>query len=139
MKKKKIYIYHNQDLFAIADSLKDAADKTGIKPTTVYCTVRNKKTTRNGFFFSHRELTDEEAQNLEVKRNDCIKEVGTQVYEVGCNSPNVCYYPKKRSDKIEEFKTFLFTKFKERWLLIPKPLATLEREYIRDFLREMEK
>lgn len=139
MKKKKIYIYHNQDLFAIADSLKDAADKTRLQPTTVYCGIKNKKTTRNGFFFTHQELTDEEAQNLEIKRNDCIKEIGTQQFEITATENRVFHFKSKKKDKIEDFKTFLLNKFRKRWLTIPKQVATLEKEYIIEFLKEMER
>lgn len=151
-KGNRVYIYLNQEYWGEAETQTKAAKKCGITLATVQQVLRGKTPcTRRGFYFSTKPLTDEERYELPVKDNHferqeethwgrgCVREVEQQVYEVSCNSPNVCYYPKKRSDKIEEFKTFLFTKFKERWLLIPKPLATLERQYIRDFLREMEK
>ena len=139
MKKKKIYIYHNQNLLEIADSLKDAADKTGLQPTTVYGNIKNKKTTRNGYFFTHQELTDEQIQNLEIKRNECIKEIGTQEFEITSSENRVFHFKSKKKDKIEDFKTFLLNKFRKRWMTIPKQVATLEKEYIIEFLKEMER
>jgi hypothetical protein len=150
--KRKTYAYLNQEFKFVADSAKEAGQKTSVNVCSVLQILNGKQTcTKQGWHFSDHRLTDEERYKLPVKDNHfenkkpshwgkgCVREVESQVYEVDCNSPNVCYYPKKRNDKIEEFKTFLFTRFRERWLLVPKPLATLERQYIRDFLREMEK
>lgn len=151
-KGNKVYIYLNQEYWGEAETICKAAKKCSVSTTTVQQILSKKiPCTKRGFYFSRKELTDEERYELPVKDNHferqeathwgrgCVREVEDQVYEVECTSPNVTYFPKKRNDKIEEFKTFLFTKFRERWLLIPKPLATLERQYIRDFLREMEK
>lgn len=153
MKKgNKVYIYLNQEYWGEAATQNQAAKKCSVSTATVQQVLSKRiPCTKRGFYFSRKELTDEERYELPVKDNHfqkkdpthwgrgCVREVEDQVYEVECTSPNVTYFPKKRSDKIDEFKTFLFTRFRERWLLIPKPLATLERQYIRDFLREMEK
>lgn len=151
-KGNKTYGYLNQELKFVAQSAAEAARKASVATAVVFQILNKQRPcTKQGWHFADHRLTDEERYELPVKDNHiqnqdsthwgrgCVREVEDQVYEVDCNSPSVCYFPKRRNDKIEEFKTFLFTKFKERWLLIPKPLATLERQYIRDFLRQMEK
>lgn len=150
--KRKTYAYLNQEFKFVAQSAAEAARKASVATAVVFQILsKQRPCTKQGWHFSDHKLTDEERYELPVKDNHfekqeathwgrgCVREVEQQVYEVECKSPNITYFPNKRNDKIEEFKTFLFTKFRERWLLIPKPLATLERQYIRDFLREMEK
>lgn len=151
-KGNRVFIYLNQEYWGEAESQIKAAKKCSVSIATVQQVLSKRiPCTKRGFYFSLKPLTDEERYELPVKDNHfenqdpthwgrgCVREVEQQVYEVECKSPNITCLPNKRADKIEEFKTFLFTKFRERWLLIPKPLATLERCYIRDFLREMEK
>ena len=62
------------------------------------------------------------------------RQIGKQEYEVKYNDGRVTHQAAKKQERIENFKRFLFTKFRERWLLIPQAQATLERTFIREFL-----
>lgn len=145
----QIWIYHNQEFIGKYSSMKEAAERAGVPPHTVF-NIAHQKTkspcTRQGFHFSLKQLTEEEIGQLPimdtVKKNGytrvdgraCRQIVEDMEYQVDCKNPQVCYLQRNKRDRIEEFKTFLFTKFRERWLLIPKPVATLERQYIRESL-----
>ena len=148
-KKKPVYVYLNQELIGRFESCKEASERTNVSPCTVANIVNGKaKTpvTRQGYHFSYKKLTDEEREELPIM--DTVKKTGytrvdgracrqiveDAVYEVACKNPLVCHLQRSKIDRIEEFKTFLFTKFRERWLLIPKQVATLERQYIRESL-----
>lgn len=143
-----IYIYKNQEFWYKAASIAEAAEKTGVTPTQVRNILYHlgkQHCTRQGFAYSTKPLTDEEREQLPCMDNDpkgytrvdgksCRQIVEAQEYEVNCNDGKVTFQAAKKSERIENFKTFLFTKFRERWLIIPQAQATLERTFIREFL-----
>ena len=143
-----IYIYKNQEFWYKAASIAEAAEKTGVTPTQVRNILYHlgkQNCTRQGFAYSTKPLTDDEIEQLPCMDTDpkgytrvdgksCRQIVEAQEYEVNCNDGKETFQAAKKSERIENFKTFLFTKFRERWLLIPQAQATLERQYIREFL-----
>ena len=143
-----IYIYKNKEFLCKAASIAEAAEKTSVTPTQVrnilYHLVKQ-PCTRQGFSYSTKPLTDDEIEQLPCIDTDqkgytrvdgkrCRQIVDEQEYEVNCNDGKVTYQSAKKQERIDNFKRFLFTKFRERWLLIPKAEATLERTFIREFL-----
>ena len=72
-----------------------------------------------------------------VDGKSCRQIVDEQEYEVSGADGNVTYQASKKQERIDNFKQFLFTKFRERWILIPKKQATLERTFIREFLNSI--
>lgn len=144
----EVYLYKNQEFWGKAASIAEAAQKSGVTPTQVRNILYHlgkQPCTRQGFAYSLKPLTDEEREQLpclddnpkgytRVDGRSCRQIVEAQEFEVNCNDGKVTYQPTKKSERIETFKRFLFTKFRERWLLIPQAQATLERQYIREFL-----
>lgn len=143
-----IYIYKNQEFFCKAESIAEAAQKSGVTPTQVrniLYHIGKQRCTRQGFAYSTKPLTDEEREQLPCMDTDpkgytrvdgksCRQIVESQEYEVNCNDGKVTYQAAKKQERIDNFKRFLFTKFRERWLIIPQAQATLERTFIREFL-----
>lgn len=144
----QVYIYKNQELWCKASSIAEAAEKTSVTPAQVrniLYHIGKQPCTRQGFAYSLKPLTEEEREQLScmdteqkgytrVDGRSCKKIVETQEYEVNCNDGNVTYQAAKKQERIDNFKRFLFTKFRERWLLIPQEEAVLERQFIREFL-----
>lgn len=143
-----IYIYKNQEFLCKASTIAEAAEKTSATPTQVrniLYHIGKQPCTRQGFAYSTKPLTDDEREQLPCMDTDqkgytrvdgrsCKKIVETQEYEVNCNDGKVTYQAAKKQERIDNFKQFLFTKFRERWLLIPQAEAVLERQFIREFL-----
>ena len=143
-----IYIYKNQEFWCKAESIAEAAQKSGVTPTQVRNILYNlvkQPCTRQGFAYFTKPLTDEEREQLPCMDTDpkgytrvdgksCRQIIEQQEYEVNCNDGKVTFQAAKKSERIETFKRFLFTKFRERWMIIPQAQATLERQYIREFL-----
>jgi len=143
-----IYIYKNQEFWRKAASIAEAAEKTSVTPTQVRNILYHlgkQPCTKQGFSYFTKPLTDDEREQLPCMDTDpkgytrvdgrsCRQIVEAQEYEVNCNDGKVTYQPAAKKERIEAFKRFLFTKFRERWLLIPQAQATLERQYIREFL-----
>ena len=69
-----------------------------------------------------------------VDGRSCRQIVEAQEYEVNCNDGKVTFQAAKKQERIDNFRQFLFTKFRERWMIIPQAQATLEKIYIREFL-----
>lgn len=144
----QVYIYKNQELWCKASSIAEAAEKTSVTPAQVrniLYHIGKQPCTRQGFAYSTKPLTEEEREQLSCMDTDpkgytrvdgrsCKKIVETQEYEVNCNDGKVTYQAAKKQERIDNFKQFLFTKFRERWLLIPQAEAVLERQFIREFL-----
>ena len=143
-----IYIYKNREFCCKASSITEAADRTSSTPAQVRNILYHlgKQTcTRQGFAYSTKPLTDDEIEKLPCmdteqkgyKRIDgksCRQIVEEQEYEVSGADGNVTYQASKKQERIDNFKQFLYTKLRERWMLIPKKQVTLEKTFIREFL-----
>lgn len=53
------------------------------------------------------------------------------------NEDNITYQPPKKTERIAQFKRFLFSKLRERWLLMPKAQAALEKNFVLEFLQSI--
>ena len=143
-----IYIYKNREFCCKAASITEAAEKTNVTPTQVRYIlyhIGKQPCTRQGFAYSTKPLTDHEIEQLpfvdtsqkgytKVDGKRCRQIVDEQEYEVSGADGNVTYQASKKQERIDNFKTFLYTIFKDRWMLIPKKQAALEKTFIREFL-----
>lgn len=144
----QVYIYKNQELWCKAASIAEAAEITSVTPPQVrniLYHIGKQTCTRQGFYYSTKPLTDDEIEQLpcidtdqkgykKVDGKSCRQIVEEQEYEVSGADGNVTYQASKKQERIDNFKQFLFTSFRERWMLIPKAQATLEKTFIREFL-----
>ena len=142
-----IYIYKNKELWCKAASIAEAAEITSVTPPQVrniLYHIGKQTCTRQGFSYSTKPLTDDEIEQLPCidteqkgyKRIDgksCRQIVEEQEYEVACKDGKVTYQASKKQERIDNFKQFLFNSFRERWMLIPKKQATLQKTFIREF------
>lgn len=144
--KKKTYAYLNQELKFITPTAAEAARKASVATAVVYQILKQERIcTKQGWHFSDHELTDEEIEQLpcidtskkgytKVDGKRYRQIVDEQEYEVSGADGNVTYQASKKQERIDNFKQFLFTSLRERWMLIPKAQATLEKTFIREFL-----
>ena len=143
-----IYIYKNKELWCKAASIAEAAEITSVTPPQVrniLYHIGKQTCTRQGFSYYTKPLKEDELEQLPCidteqkgyKRIDgksCRQIVEEQEYEVACKDGKVTYQASKKQDRIDNFKQFLFNSFRERWMIIPKKQATLEKTFIREFL-----
>ncbi len=140
--KRPVWIYLNGVFIAKTESLSEASDITRINISSIGLIMKGKqKCTREGYAFSDHKLNEQEIDELPIKKHKekrsdkgiCCKKVDRQVYDVSCDKFQVCYFPKSKEERVDEFKKFLYVKFKDRWRVIPHQLATLEKVYIQEF------
>lgn len=142
--KKKTYAYLNQELKFITPTALEAARKASVATAVVYQILgKQRLCTKQGWHFSDHELTDEEIEQLPIKDNHHQAEVkdarGCNKDKKDCQDMMLFDFPRSKEEKVDEFKSFLFTIFRERWMLIDKRVAQLERAYIREALQEFKK
>ena len=144
----QVYIYKNREFCCKAASIAEAAEKTSVTPAQVrniLYHIGKQPCTRQGFAYSTKPLTYVEIEQLpcmdteqkgytKVDGKRCRQIVEEQEYEVACKDGKVTYQSSKKQERIDNFKQFLFNSFRERWMLIPKAQATLEKTFIREFL-----
>ena len=143
-KKKKTYAYLNQEFKFVADSAAEAASKSSVATAVVYQILKQERIcTKQGWHFSDHELTDEEIEQLPIKDNHHQAEVkdarGCNKDKKDCQDMMLFDFPRSKEKKVDEFKSFLFTIFRERWMLIDKKVAQLEKAYIKEALQEFKK
>lgn len=149
-KKKPIYVYLNREFQGKFDSTLEAAEAAGVTPLVVSKIARGltkRPVTNKGYHFSYHPLSDEELEQLPIREEkegylrvdgrSCKQIVEDQEYEVSCQNPQVTYQPNNKMQRIEQFKTFLWQAMSDRWYIIPKNVATLEKQYCREFLNSM--
>lgn len=142
--KKKTYAYLNQELKFITPTASEAARKASVATAVVYQILKQERIcTKQGWHFSDHELTDEEIEQLPIKCNHHQAEVkdarGCDKDKKDCQDMMLFDFPRSKEEKVDEFKSFLFTIFRERWMLIDKKVAQLEKAYIREALQEFKK
>ena len=143
-KKKKTYAYLNQEFKFSAYSAAEAARKASVATAVVYQILKQERIcTKQGWHFSDHELTDEEIEQLPIKDNHHQAEVkdarGCNKDKKDCQDMMLFDFPRSKEKKVDEFKTFLYTIFRNRWMLIDKKVAQLEKEYIKEALQEFKK
>lgn len=143
-KKKKTYAYLNQELKFITPTASEAARKASVATAVVYQILKQERIcTKQGWHFSDHELTDEEIEQLPIKCNHHQAEVKDarecDKDKKDCQDMMLFDFPRSKEEKVDEFKSFLFTIFRERWMLIDKKVAQLEKAYIREALQEFKK
>ena len=141
--KKKTYAYLNQELKFITPTALEAARKASVATAVVYQILKQERIcTKQGWHFSDHELTEEEIEQLPIKDNNHQVEVkdarGCDKDKKDCQDM-LFDFPRSKEEKVDEFKSFLFTIFRERWMLIDKKVAQLEKAYIREALQEFKK
>lgn len=141
--KKKTYAYLNQELKFITPTAAEAARKASVATAVVYQILKQERIcTKQGWHFSDHELTDEEIEQLPIKDNHQEEVKNAR----GCDKDKKDFQdmrlfdlPRSKESKVDEFKAFLYTIFRNRWMLIDKKVAQLEKAYIREALQEFKK
>ena len=139
--KKKTYAYLNQEFKFAANSASEAARKASVAMAVVYQILKQERIcTKQGWHFSDHKLTDDEIEQLPIKDNHQVNDArGCNKDKKDCQDMMLFDFPRSKEEKVDEFKTFLYTIFRERWMLIDKKVAQLEKAYIREALQEFKK
>lgn len=137
-----VYVYKYQEYLGETKSIVEAAKMSGVSSVQVrniLFKLTKSTHTRDGYTYSLKPLTEEEIENLSTSNSknghSCEEKVEQFTYEIECSNRNVLYHPKSKEGRIEMFKSFIYPRLNDRWKNMPKKLATLERQYVREFFK----
>lgn len=145
----QVYVYHHKEFVAKANSIKEAAQMADTNQTTARMILLGKcECTRDGWVFTTEELTEEELKNCpdkweekqhlkRINGSTCRKEVENQSYSVDCKNGLVTYIPRTKEGKKALLRQLIWTKLSDRWMIIPRPLATLEKQAFRELIEAL--
>lgn len=141
-----VYVYQHQEFICKAPSVAMAASMADTSATTARGILNGKlRCTRDGYYFSYDELTDEQIREIpdayqdkhritRVNGSKCAKDIDEQRYEVNCKNPLVTYIPRKTEDRKRMLKMVTYKACRDRWRVIPRKMATLERTMISELI-----
>lgn len=147
MRQKKVtYLYKDRQFIGEFESATQAAQHAG-ETTMVARNVLSKrcKITRKGYHYSYRPLSEEEMQQLPIREEKqpkqqqkektyktTYREVDGFRFEVEPNNPNLFQFPRNRKGKVELLKQFIFTHMEKHWSTIPRNVAVLQKQFVKD-------
>mgnify|MGYP003305292993 CR=1 FL=1 len=66
------------------------------------------------------------------------KKVDNQVYEVTHGNDKIFSLPKCRFERLEALKAYVMKECGKSWSQLPREIATLKRQYLRELVRSLE-
>lgn len=70
----------------------------------------------------------------EHKKGILQKKVDHQVYEVTYDNDNIFSLPRGKKAKLEALKTYVMKECEKTWSQLPREVATLKRQYLRELI-----
>lgn len=150
--KKTTYLYRNREYIGTFPSATQAAQHAR-ETTMVARNVLSKrcKITRKGYHYSYTPLSEEEIQQLPIREEKqkpkqqpkekvyktTYREVDGFRFEVEPNNPNLFQFPRNRKGKVELLKTFIFAKMEKHWSTIPRNVAVLQKQFVKDLCKSI--
>lgn len=144
-----VYVYHHKEFVAKADTIKEAAQMADTNSTTARMILLGKcDCTRDGWVFTNEPLTDEELKECpdrheekhhlkRINGSTCRKEVEQQSYSVDCKEGMVTYIPRSKEARKAQLRQMIWSKLSDRWMIIPKAVATLEKQAFREIIESL--
>lgn len=74
----------------------------------------------------------------EHQRGILQKKLDKQVYEVSYNNDNIFDLPRGKNAKLQALKTYVMKECEKAWKQLPREVATLKREYLRELVDALE-
>lgn len=62
------------------------------------------------------------------------RKIDRQVYEVDYKHSNIFDLPRGKKAKLQELKTYVMHECEKAWSLLPREVATLKRQYLRELI-----
>ncbi len=62
------------------------------------------------------------------------RKIDNQVYEVDYRHSNIFDLPRGKKAKLQELKSYVMRECEKAWSLLPREVATLKRQYLRELI-----
>lgn len=74
----------------------------------------------------------------EHKKGILQRKIDNQTYEVTYNDDSIFSLPRGKNAKLQALKTYVFKECEKAWSLLPREIATLKRQYLRELVDALE-
>lgn len=142
-KAKKVWVYKNYQLVRECKSLTEAAASTLESISTVLKYLDKPKATRRGYVFVSEPLTEDEMENMPIKKekkqepranSNCKVELGNLELEVECSDHQVFHLERSKEARKAQLRQFIYTKLYNHWMIVPQNIALLEKRFVQEIL-----
>lgn len=138
-KPKECFVYKNGEFIEKYESQAYAAEATGVSPCVIGRITRGDAiSTKDGYHFSNKELTQEEMDAL-PRAGEKKEETKQRVrFNNQCKDEDrEFFFERSKEGKKAQLKQYIYSKLKFHFLTIPKERAILEKRFICTLINEI--
>ena len=132
--KRTIYVYQDGQYLTKCESMLSATRLTKESTGCVNDIVRNPHWSRKGFFYSYKELREDELPEFDEKTIKVIPRDKDLDYD---DDDGEFYITKSKRKAKENLKQFINVHMQQHWMEVPKTVAQMERRYISTLLAQL--
>lgn len=134
--KRPIYVYHDGQYLTKCESMLSATRLTKESTGCINDIVRNPHWSRKGFFYSYKELREDELPDYTETPVKIIPR-GFEDYADDVDEDHKCYIPAKKAKAKADLRNFVHTRLTQHWREIPAYVAKMERSYLEQLLNSI--
>lgn len=134
--KKPIYVFKDGDFLIKCESMLSAARLTKESTGCINDIVRNPHWSRKGYFYSYKELKEDELPDY---TETPVKVIPREFedYADDVDEDHKCYIPAKKEKAKADLRNFVYARLAQHWRETPACVAKMERHYLEDLLRAL--
>lgn len=130
--KKAIYVYKDGQFLVKCESMMSATRLTKESTGCVNDIVRNPHWSRKGFFYSYKELREDELPFYNEPKISAIPRT-FKTYKFDDDDID-CYIPAKKEKAKSDLRRFVYAHLNNHWKNVPKAVSKMERHYLEQLL-----
>ena len=67
----------------------------------------------------------------------CTKQIDNQLYRISHDNDSIFQLPRSKKERVEILKKFVTNECDKCWSILPREVATLKREFLRELVRSI--
>ena len=133
--KKPIFVYQDGGFLTKCESMLGAARLTKESTGCINDIVRNPHWSRHGYFYSYKELREDELPDY---TETPVKVIPRQFESYADEDEDTkCYVPAKKEKAKNDLRNFLYARLAQHWQTVPAVVAKMERHYLNQLLESI--
>ena len=130
--KRPIYVFKDGQFLIKCESMLSAARLTKESTGCINDIVRNPHWSRQGYFYSYKELREDELPDYDEKNIKVIPRQFTDYADE--DEEHKCYVPAKKEKAKADLRQFIYVHLAQHWREVPACVAKMERSYVSQLL-----
>lgn len=125
-----VYAYSKDGIKMHFDSIREAAQHFGEHKVTCRNCLMDERVSIKGFFYSKKDLTPQEVQEIYKKHEEKQLAPSQNKQEYFANYSEF-HLDRAKEDRKKALREFIYSKLNKRWLTCEKKIAEMEQKYLR--------